>query len=60
MRAKFINEFERGLEPKAALGIGRVTRIQKCFRKLHLSDSKYTIISEDVIFNETCFYNIVL
>jgi len=24
MRAKFINEFERGLEPKVALGIGTV------------------------------------
>jgi len=52
MRAKFINEFERGLDPKRALGIGpRVAKIRKCFRDLDVSDKYYTITPTAVIFD---------
>jgi hypothetical protein len=52
MRAKFINEFERGLDPKTALGIGpRVFKIRKCFRDLDIPDEKYTITPTNVIYN---------
>jgi len=32
MRAKFVNEFERSIDPKIALGISQVVKIQKLFR----------------------------
>jgi len=52
LRAKFIYEFERGLEPKNALGIGpRVAKIRKCFRDLNIPDEKYVITPTEVIFN---------
>jgi len=52
MRARFIYEFERGLDPKPALGIGpRVAKIRKCFRDLDVSDKYYTITPTEVIFN---------
>jgi len=56
MRAKFINEFERGLEPKNALGIGpRVVKIRKCFRDLDISDKNYVITPTKVIFNYSLY-----
>jgi hypothetical protein len=46
-----LNRFERGIDPKHALGIGpRVTAIRKCFRDLGVSDDRYEITSDKVIF----------
>jgi len=57
MRAKFIYEFERGLDPKRALGIGpRVVKIRKWFENLNIPDEDYIIDIEGVIFK----YNLVL
>jgi len=47
---EFLNEFERGLEPKVALGIGRVAKIRKCFKDLDISEEDYIIDREGVIF----------
>jgi len=47
----YLNEFERGLDPKVALGIGRVAKIRKCFRDLDVPDKDYTITPTEVIFN---------
>jgi len=56
MRAKFIYEFERGLDPKTALGIGpRVVKIRKCFRDLDVPDEKYVIMPTEVIFNSNLY-----
>jgi len=55
MRTKFINEFERGLEPKHALDIGRVAKIQRLFRNLDIPDEDYVITPTEVIFNSTLY-----
>jgi hypothetical protein len=56
MRAKFIYEFERGLDPKAALGIGpRIFKIRKCFRDLNIPDEDYVITPTEVIFNSSLY-----
>jgi hypothetical protein len=56
MRAKFINEFERGFEPKTALGIGpKVAKIRKCFRDLDIPDENYIITPTKVIFNHDLY-----
>jgi hypothetical protein len=56
MRARFIYEFERGLEPKTALGIGpRIFKIRKCFRDLDIPDKKYKITPTEVIFNSNLY-----
>jgi hypothetical protein len=48
---EFLNEFERGLEPKIALGIGpRVFKIQKWFESLNIPEEDYIIGREEVIF----------
>ena len=39
-------EFERGLEPKQALSLGRRTLIKKWFDDLNISSKKYTINSD--------------
>jgi hypothetical protein len=46
-----LNEFERGLDPKTALGIGRIAKIQKLFRDLDIPDKYYTITPTEVILN---------
>jgi len=51
MKAKFIYEFERGLDPKRALGIGRVAKIQRLFRECDIPDEDYTITPTEVIFD---------
>jgi hypothetical protein len=52
MRARFIYEFERGLDPKPALGIGpRVVKIRKCFRDLDIPDEDYVIAPTEVVFD---------
>jgi len=50
-----LNEFERGLEPKVALGIGRVFKIRKCFRDLDIPDEDYKILLNGVIYNGYLF-----
>jgi hypothetical protein len=50
MRAKFINEFERGLDPKSSLGIGYIAKVQKHFRSLGITDDWYEIIENKFIF----------
>jgi hypothetical protein len=48
---EYLVEFERGLEPKVALGIGRVAKIQNLFRNLDIPDKDYTITPIEIIFN---------
>jgi len=51
-----VNEFERGLDPKRALGIGsRVVKIRKCFRDLDIPDEKYIITPTEIIFNSDLY-----
>jgi hypothetical protein len=50
-----LNEFERGLDPKVALGIGRVTKIQNLFKYLDISDKDYKILLNGVIYNGYLF-----
>jgi len=50
MKARTVYEFVRGRDPKESLGLGRVGIIRKFFRDLGISDDKYEITDEQIIY----------